>query len=305
MQNPCCHPSPYRPLRVIGLCFAVLAWPTAAQQITVPRVGLNHVYAVVDDDTAEAIKTSNALKEFAYLTVQTVAPGDGRKWTGRYLTGKETYLELFALEDLKESGEPAVRGLTVIALGIDRIGGLDALRTRLQSLGVSAKMTMEKVRRGDRDVDWFKLLEIRTAEPFGIFSMEYAEPFFTFVRNKEAAEGRDGAVSRERFNEDEYRNRQMRDISGVEIGVARDAYKTYEPMLRAAGFRLRANGNRLIAEGPDVNFQFVFVGPESIGLRRVDFVLNRPAKERKIETIGDSTLTIGPGTIASWVFLHR
>src|SRR5687768_10040239 len=68
----------------------------------VPRVGLNHVYAVVDDDTAEAIKTSNALKEFATFEVKTVAPGDGRRWTGRYLVGKQTYLELFALEDLKE-----------------------------------------------------------------------------------------------------------------------------------------------------------------------------------------------------------
>lgn len=293
------------PLVVVVLFVTVLTWTPGAQQVAVPRVGLNHVYAVVDDETAEAIKTSHALNEFAYFTVQTIVPGDGRKWTGRYLTGKETYLELFALADLKESGEPGVRGLTVIALGIDRVGGLESLGARLKLSGVSARTTMEKVRRGDMDVDWFKLLEIHSAGPFGIFAMEYAEPFFRFVRNKEAAEGRDDVVSRERFNEDEYRNRQMRDISGVEVGVERDRYKTHEPMLQAAGFRLRESGSRLIAEGPDVNLQFVFVGPESIGLRKVDFVLNRSVKERKIETIGNSTLTIGPGTRASWVFNRK
>ena len=40
---------------------------------------------------------SAVLAEFAHFTVQTVAPGDSRKWTGRYLTGERTYVELFAV----------------------------------------------------------------------------------------------------------------------------------------------------------------------------------------------------------------
>ena len=124
------------------------------------QLGLNHFWAVLDDTTAEAVENSAVLPEFAHFTVQTVAPGDGRKWTGRYLTGQQTYVELFAVRDIEEPGMPAVVGSVVIGLGTDNIGGLRDLDARLRSSGLQPEMGMQKARIGGRDVDWFNTVNI-------------------------------------------------------------------------------------------------------------------------------------------------
>ena len=136
-----------------------------------------------------------------------------------------------------------------------------------------------------------------------IYTMEYVAAYFDEPEaRKEPAESPDDAISRERYLDDLYREHVMRDITALEAAVTREDFSRMEPMLRAAAFDLSRSDGRVEARGADVTLSFRFVRRESIGLRRVDFVLNAPVRTARSEPIGHSTLTVGPGARARWTF---
>jgi hypothetical protein len=74
----------------------LFALALAAQTVPVPMVEHNHFYVTVDRPTFEAIRQSKWLREeFANVSVSTHASGDNQ-WTGIYVSGLGTYVEIFA-----------------------------------------------------------------------------------------------------------------------------------------------------------------------------------------------------------------
>jgi len=269
---------------------------------------LNHFYAIVDDTTAEAIRTSAVLREFANLSVNTVTSNSGETWTGRYLRGRQTYAEFFASSDLS-APEPTMVGAVGIALSGDTRGVFDAIAKRLREMAAPAETMVRTRRFGSRDVDWFRSVEM--AWPHGnpavralsIYTMEYFETFFAEPEaRKEPAESAGDVISRERYLDDLYRDHAMRDITAIEAAVTLDDFRRMEPMLRAAEFDMSRSGAGATARGADVTLSFRFVDQRSIGLRQVEFVLNAPVRDVRSAVIGNSTLTIGPGPRARWSF---
>jgi hypothetical protein len=294
--------APARALIPIVLCgYAVLAARS-------PAAALNHFSAVVDDTTAEAIKASAFLREFANVSVETVTSNGGETWTGRYLRGRRTYAEIFASSD-RSAPEPTMVGAVGIALSGDARGVLAAVEKRLRELAVPAATTVRTRRFGDRDVNWFRSLAMawpreKPAErALSIYTMEYSPAYFAAPEARaEPAESRADEISRERYLDDRYREHMMRDITAVEAAVTRHDFSRMEPMLRAAGFELLRSRTGVVARGTDVTVSFQFVSGPSLGLRSVDFVLNAPVRNARSEVIGHSTLVVGPGTHARWTF---
>ena len=93
----------------------------------------------------------------------------------------------------------------------------------------------------------------------------------------------------------------MRDVTSAEFDLPLADYRRIEPMLLAAGFRMSRMRYGYLADGLYSDFAF-YIG-EGRRLRRIGFALNAPA-ERRVERIGRSLLTIGPGPTASWSFGH-
>jgi len=133
------------------------------------------------------------------------------------------------------------------------------------------------------------------------WAMQYVPSYFDLPEAmKEAPEGPNDLVSRERCLNDGYKQYLMRDVRAVELAIEQADAADIETILRAGGFPVNRSRSGLSADDPDVDLELVFVSPDGIGLRRIDFVLNRTLSERRAETIGsNSTLTIGPGTRAS------
>ena len=280
----------------------------AALVAPAPTTSLNHFYAIVDDTTAAAIKTSAFLREFANVSINTVTANAGETWTGRYLRGRQTYAEFFASADLS-APEPTMVGAVGIALSGDAPGVFAAVEKTLREMPVPAAATVRTRRFGDRDVNWFRQVEMAwphenpADRALSIYTMEYIADYFDEPEaHKEPAESPDEAISRERYIDDLYLQHAMRDITALEAGVTRDDFSRMEPMLRAAGFDLSRSDDRVEARGAEVTISFRFVRRESIGLRRVDFVLNAPVRKARSERIGNSTLTVGPGARAHWMF---
>lgn len=263
----------------------------------------NHAYGVVDRTTADAIEHSGYLRGFANFEVRTTTGADGQTWTGRYLLGRETYLELFGVGDL--SGPDGTLGSTGMAISVERAGDLLLLTERLRAWGIDPVEFRQTRDFGDGvPVPWFDAV-FTTVEydTFAAWGMEFLPEYFADPRGKTEPAAFPGDVSRERYLSDGYRDHLMRDVTRVHLAVsARDLASTV-PLLRAGGFVVtRVPGGGAVAWRGGTTIRFHAVAPDRVGLRQVEMSLNRPVAYRHEERIGRSTLVVGPGAHAVWTF---
>ena len=264
----------------------------------------NHSYGVLDRETADAIEHSDYLRDFASFQVRTTTGAGGQTWTGRYLTGRETYLELFGVGDL--AGEDGTLGSAGLGVSTERAGDLATVTEGLKDEGVADPIEFLQTRDfGDGvPVPWFDAILTTTEyDAFGAWAMEYRPEYFADPRGNTEPASFPGDVGRERYQTDDYRNHLMRNVTSVHLAVTEGDLADTVPLLRAGGFAVRTvTGGGVVAEGGGTTIRLDAVPREQAGLQRVDMSLNRPVKDRHVERIGHSTLTVGPGSHAVWTF---
>jgi hypothetical protein len=263
----------------------------------------NHAYGVLDRDTADAIENSGYLRSFANFELRTTTGADGATWTGRYLIGRETYLELFAAGDLP--GQDARAGSGGIGLSTEQADELPAVTDELRDEGVAQPIEFSQTRDfGDgKPVPWFdSVLTTQRYDAFGAWAMEYRPEYFADPRSETEPASHPGDVGRERYLSDEYRRHSMRDVTGLRIAVTARDLANAVPLLRAGDFavRHRPDGG-VVARGDDTTISFDVVPLHETGLRQVEMSLNHPVWHRHEERIGRSTLVVGPFR-AVWTF---
>jgi hypothetical protein len=232
--------------------------------------------------------------------VQTTVANGGETWRGRYLSGRQTYLEFFGPSDLKDA--PA--GSTGFAISPDKSGGLAILKKRLVRNGMAhPDATLRTKQLGTDQVPWFNLIA-PPGEPkwLSVWAMEYVPSYFDDPRAAKEPAAYPGDISRERYRSDAYTGKLMRDVSMIEIGAAPDDIVMARALLMAAGFRLTVTADGLTARDADTTIVLRNASDTEAGVRRITFTLNKPVSEVHVEQIGHSTLTVGPGAVASWVF---
>lgn len=270
---------------------------------------LNHLFTTVDAETAEAIRTSEFLRQFANLEVRTTT-GTSATWTGRYLYGRRTYVEFFAPRDFAIKDKPAPVGTWGLAVSGDHPGSNALLLARLQAAGHKAEAGTDTRKFADRVVPWFHYLTAVSSHGdsgalganVSMWAMEYVPSYFDLPEAaKEPAEGPHDVVSRERYQSDGYATKMMRDITFAHFHLAPADFARIEPLLIAAGYRIRRAKGRIVADGNEADFHFTLSPPAAQGLRQVRFELTGPSP-RRTEIIGRSVLEIGPGATATWSF---
>ncbi|OUC97640.1 DUF5829 family protein [Streptomyces swartbergensis] len=267
----------------------------------------NHAYGVLDRETADAIEHSAFLRDFANFQVRTTTGAGGQTWTGRYLMGRETYLELFGTGDLP--GKDGTLGATGMGVSTEREGDLARVTTRLRELGISDPVEFRQTRDfGDGvPVPWFDaVFTTEQYDLFGAWGMEYRPEYFADPRGNTEPAAYPGDVGRERYLSDGYRDRLMRDVTGIRLAVtARDLANTV-PLLKAGGFTVRSlPDGGAVAKGGGTTLRFDAVPLDQVGLRQVEMSLDRPVSYRHEERIGHSALVVGPGSRAVWTFADQ
>ncbi|WP_432176517.1 DUF5829 family protein [Streptomyces sp. Tue6028] len=264
----------------------------------------NHSYGVLDRETADAIEHSDYLRDFANFQVRTTTGTGGQTWTGRYLMGRETYLELFGVGDL--AGQDGTLGSAGLGLSTERAEDLATVAERLKDEGVADPVEFLQTRDfGDGvPVPWFDAILTATQyDAFGAWAMEYRPEYFADPRSNTEPATSPGDVGRERYLSDDYRTHLMRDVTSVSLAVTEGDLADTVPLLRAGGFAVRnVPGGGVVAERGGTTIRFDSVPRDQAGLQRVDMSLNRSVKDRHVERIGRSTLTVGPGSRAVWTF---
>ena len=262
------------------------------------RVELNHVVANLDSETSEAIAKSAFLREyFAAVEQRTSATADGDSWTGFYLYGRDTSVEIFAPAPSFPPGEGAV------GLGVDEQGGLAQLSLMARAAGRPFESHMVKKQEPDgRVIPWFMSGTIspeRKEAPFGVWVMEY-QPAFMAARFAGTSHDPND-VSRRSYLSTRYRpERWLENVSGAHFLTPARERDEFADTLAAYGWQVNRQGNDAIASNADVELR-VTADANRAGLVELRFVLNRSVERREL-ALGHSTLTVGPGTGAVWHF---
>lgn len=287
------------PVMVSGVAATASAETPPARQL----MFFNHGYGVVDRETADAIEHSAYLREFARFRVSTTTGSGGQTWTGRYLMGKATYLEVFGVGDLP--GSDGKLGATGLGVSTERDGELDIVKQRLVDQGVKPVDFLQTIDFGDHiPVPWFDAV-FTSSEPYeslNAWAMEYREEFMSDPRVKIPPPAFPGDVSRDRYLSDDYRNFLMRDVSAIHLAITARDLRVTLPLLRAGGFVIVPQPHGVLVTRGGTTIRLDAVPLAEIGLRKVEFTLNRSVDTRHVERIGRSTLVVGPGDHATWTF---
>jgi hypothetical protein len=274
-----------------------------ADQASPPQVAFfNHSYAVLDAETADAIEHSDYLKTFGVLEVQTTVANAGETWRGRYLAGRQTYLEFFGPTDLKD----APVGSTGFAISPDKSGGLAIIKTRLVQNGMAHPESMQRTKQfGTDQIPWFDLVAAPGETKWlSAWAMEYLPSYFDDPRTKKEPADFPGDISRERYRSDDYTNKPMRDVSALEIAAPASEVATARPLLVAAGFDVTTTADGIIARDAEMTIVLKNAPEATAGLRQIIFTLNQPVAAPHVERIGHSVLTLTGGQ-AVWGFEPR
>jgi len=262
----------------------------------------NHCYGVLDTVTADAVTNSEYLRVLANPRLRTTTGAD-RTWTGRYLMGRATYLELFGVGEVP--GPEAALGSAGLGLSVEGSGELRTVVDRLPSFGVPAPVEYRQTRDfGDGvPIPWFQaVFTTQTYDAFRPWGMEYEESYFDDPRSKTEPAAHPGDISRERYLNDYRGPGHLRDVTAVRIAVTPNDLDGTVPLLRAGGYTVRERPGGIVATGEGTELRFDAVPRAAAGLRQVDLALTGPMLGTHVEQIGDSTLTVGPGPSATWTF---
>ena len=265
-----------------------------------PRALLNHVYAVLDADTLHAIETSAYLKDtFAGVKTHTTH-ADGRSWTGVYLTGHHTYLELFSPSPTDFVGKLGA------GLGVETKGGVLSFADSMLRTAGTYRMARHTVTRPKGAIPWFVSGAAITEEeestvPLELWVMEYMPEFTRSVLGTPR-------IDREAYNAKGYHPELLfEDVTSAEMAIPMAAFPRVTAQLSGFGWSVEvqdgagAAGRGFVARGPEGVTLVVHQAPQPF-LRALSFRLRRPVSPATKESIGTSVLETGPGDVARWVF---
>jgi hypothetical protein len=249
---------------------------------------LDHVYAIVDTATADAIEHSGLLPRISRFDVQVVQSGD-RSWRGRYLRGRRTYVEIFGPDDMAEAPDRA----SGLGLATRRRGNLELLAARM---GEAAERAERGTTTGEFDGEvcpWFDYLEVAgQTSVLSTWVMEYLRDPTDDVRRvarfEEWAATTTGPV--------------LGDVTRVEVDAVQGDIDLALPLLQAAGFHVRRDDDSVTASDSHATIVLRSCTTDQSGMRRLEFRLDSPPDEVVVEELGRSIFTLGPGEQAVWEF---
>lgn len=282
--------------------------PRSKQSTPVP--GLSHAMVTVDSSTYAAILASRFLREeLGALEVRTTAREGGRSYSGAYLYGRETYLEI------QVSTGRARDGLGQLYLGTDVEGDLHRVIDGLLARGGGpVTYGMATRYRGAQAVPWFYAAGV-LPPPYGVAgAVGGAEPRFRlsllewhpqFLRGWfDDIPAESASVSRAAYLAHLWKpNRYVRDIVGITYALDQDEIVAAANRLTLLGYNVTTRQDTTTAIARDLTVTFVRAIGAAHGLVALHLTLQRMKEGERVYRFGPrSELRFGDGRDATWVF---
>ncbi len=275
-----------------------------AQSAGPSRLLLNHIYFVVDSATYHDIGASPFLPtEFAGQEVRTTLSG-GLRWSGIYLYGRHTYLEI-----LRPGGLPGSQdGDVGIGLASEQPGGILSLMQRFGAqhfpFDTLTRMTSDSA----GAIPWF--LSWRASGPelpsdrTALWVMEYSAAMARRMKQRDSLPESDR--SRDRFiATHQLRDQLMAELVAATIALPVDDIAKVSRTLARAGVEVISGGDGAVIQLEGFTLRLLPAWDRP-GVRKLEFSLNREALANPTYRFGPSSrLRFGPGRVAVWEFLLR
>jgi hypothetical protein len=278
---------------VLGLAVAPARGAPAGR----PDVVLNHLSLVLDAATARDVAANAFLKDsFASVSQKANVSNDGKRWTGTYVYGERTYLELY--EAGPAQGEPGSSG---VALGVERVGDVARLVLPLADAGGEATVVLRTVQGpSGAQVPWFYQLRAfyRSDPPSNTsrWVMEYQKDFLRTVEP-----GKDGISRAQLAARFQQKNRLVKDILGATVALSEREMERFVKELQVYGWTLRNDGAKRTATGGGTTLTLIPSTPFVKGLTEVRFQLVRKGVPAQTVHFGPtSVLSVGSDGTAVW-----
>ncbi|MEO6918447.1 MAG: DUF5829 family protein [Collimonas sp.] len=276
--------------------------------VSPPLVHLNHVIIYVDEQTSSAIAQSAFMKnEFAAFEAGHVVIEDGAGWSGLYIDGEQTYVEIFGPSQASANGN--LIGDAGVCLGVDHPGELEEARALLQASGDISCPDLVRRQLNGEEIPWFRYVDLDDSDAarasFTVSIMEYDQHFLKRSRPGLAA-GQDG-ITRKQYNAARFRpERYLKDI--IEVTLALEPVETirFGRQLVALGYVQMPEGETEIFSSHQLTLRLI---PRTASLKGVVALKLSLLKKKEGETIyrfgEESVLRFDDAHTASWLFgLH-
>jgi hypothetical protein len=252
----------------IGIC--------AAAQGSVPPVYLNHVVIYVSAETYDALKASPLIRnQFSDSSEATIhAEGGSINYTGLYLVGMNTYLEIFAtgLSELSHKVEPP--GRVFFGMWIDH-------RTQLPAIHERLPMVEMGTRRDAQNQPWYDYIGDDPAKTEGVNSFVFGLYPDGVVRS---------AASRIHRSPPYRQDRLLHDIVACTVTVGTTERDTLIQNFQAYGYAIRDEGQHIVANGPEFTLTILPIKPGERRSASIEMTLNRKNTGNESYRMGDSEL---------------
>ena len=267
-----------------------------------PLVYLSHIYVTVDSSTYSDISNSEFIKNsFADIRTETIKADSNNSWTGTYIFGQNTYIEIF-----NSDYEVFNSGTSGIAFGIEICGGVDSLYKSLTDSGKKYRKKSLRYRRTETgEIPWFYSL-YSTKEDSSIirfswvqeYVVEYIKHKFPDINTEEIN------ITRRLYNSKRYQNKLLlKDIVEVEFALDEYYYNRLQEELIFYGYKIERIGNKLIGKGPNINIIITDKTKEKSGISRIKFSLNDNQYGNKTINFGSKVkLILNIDKTAEWHF---
>ena len=266
-------------------------------------VYLNHVVIVVDSGTYRAIAGSAVLRDtLASFQERTTAAGGGMTWSGTYLFGKNTYLELFG-----PGGVAGPAGSAMIGWGVEEPGSLIRVRAQLASATGRAVDSLVRTRaRGTEEIPWFHAVAVSgamTGSRFPTWVMEYHADFAKRWDPAVPAE-RNGILRWQALAEVYRPERAMLEVRAARVAVDSADQARIEMEARAFGHQVarRPGSAGLVITAPDFRLETEVATERSRGVRAIEMAIEPGRMASGTRTISPGLTVTVSGRTAVWAF---
>ena len=247
--------------------------PGSNTSVESPAVFLDHVYLALDSATYHDIVSSATLRlKFATVATSTVNANQGESWTGTYIRGRYTYIELFGPKGF--DGPPGSSGM---GLAVTLSGSAEPLRGRLQdAVGDTAAIFMRTRQAAGKEEPWFFAVGVGRDTMPALFHwvMEYVPEILR--RQGTDSVRADGMLVRKRVPNRGYDStRVFENIVGVTVAMPDEERERFYKEAEVYGWSVGRVGSSYVATGPNFTITVIPQTPSVRGIQSLRLALSR------------------------------
>jgi hypothetical protein len=289
--------------RLCLICFmsgCAVSRQQAPAPTQVPPVYLNHLSLVLDRQTYDDILHSDFLRDqFAGFSNITTVDGEGQSWTGTYIWGEHTYIELLA-----PFGDFSV-GDVGIGLGVEQEGRIDTIYNIFKDLfGERATKDLRRRRTGEKEIPWFYEVSVEYGDESSDFVdwvMEYHRDYLK-ERYPDAESGENGITRRQALLRSFKSERYLEDVYEVTVALSEKQASQFVYELRALGYKVEERGGRRECIGPDIRFVVIPRSPSAAATTGLKLRLLHAKEGQEVFRFGSKSELTLQGRQATWIF---